>query len=110
MARGFAWAYYHSDDGNVYAVKVEADYAAMAERGWEYPASAGTFVYPRGWSERKVVGPDETGRVRKAIVASTTADLWTGVASTFAIIGNDGLTHTCTVLRRYNEVWSQRPR
>lgn len=109
MSRGYVWGLYESDDGNTYALRVDADYAAQSERGWAYPAPSGTPVYPRGWSPRKVVGLDENGHPRHAIVATVAADLWTGVASTFTISGTDETEHTCTVIRSLGERLKMRP-
>jgi hypothetical protein len=44
-----------------------------------------------------VVGHDTAGNRQVAIVASPTADLWTGVSHTFTINGTDDLPHVCTV-------------
>jgi len=108
-ARGYVWAYYESDDGNTYAFHVDADYAAQPERGWVAPAAHGTFVYPRGWTPRKVVGLDSDGHPREALVATTSADLWTGVATSFVINGSDELPHTINVTRRLAERMRMRP-
>ncbi len=107
--RGYVWATYLSDDGNSYALKVDADYAAMPERGWIWPAPPGWPVYPRGWIPRKVTGLDASGHVREALVATVTADLWTGVATTFTINASDEAAHTCTVLKRLAERFGSRP-
>ena len=97
MSRGYTWGYYVSDDGNTYAWRVDSDYFGFPERGWTGPAAPGTIVYPRGWSPRRVVGHDTAGNRQVAIVASPTADLWTGVSHTFTINGTDDLPHVCTV-------------
>ncbi len=97
MSRGFIWGYYLSDDGNTYAWRVDADYFGFPERGWTGPAVPGTIVYPRFWSPRRVVGHDTAGNRQVAIVATVTADLWTGVSGTFTINGTDELPHVCTV-------------
>jgi hypothetical protein len=109
MPRGFVWAYYASDDGRTYALQVDADYAAVSARGWTYPAAHGTYVYPRGWMPRKVIGLDEDGHPREAVVGTVTADLWTGVATTFTVNGTDGAPHTCTVFDRRQERNSKQP-
>ena len=108
-SRGFVWAYYSSDDGRGYSLKVDADYAAEAGRGWTFPAAAGTVIYPRGWVPRCVVGLDELGHPQKAIVASVAAPLWTGSTTTFTINASDELPHVCTVIRRLGERLSSRP-
>lgn len=109
MARGFVWGYYESDDGNTYCWRVDADYFAMSERGWTGPAAPGTIVYPRFWSPRRVSGHDGDGKRQVAIVATTTADLWTGVATTFTVNASDELPHTVTVDFRQSEKLAMRP-
>jgi len=103
MTRGFVWGNYHSDDGHVYALRVDADYFAMPERGWVGVAPPGTFVYPRGWTPRMVRGLDSGGNLQRAVVASTAADLWTGAATTFTINATDELPHVCNVIDRKAE-------
>lgn len=93
----------------MYAFKVDADYALMPERGWTGPAATGTTIYPRGWTPRKVIGLDEEGHPRFAYVASTVADLWTGVITSFTINGSDELPHSCNVIKRLAERMGQRP-
>jgi hypothetical protein len=109
MPRGFEWAYYESDDGHTYAFHVDQEYFPMPERGWTGPAIHGTPVYPRGWVPRRVFGVGADGSTRFAYVGSTSADLWTGAATTFTIIGNDGLTHTYTVFKSRAEIFRQKP-
>jgi hypothetical protein len=109
MTRGRVWAYYESDDGNVYALQVDADYADELARGWAWPAAAGTPPYPRGWRARFVAGVDENGAIRHATVASVDADLWTGLATTFVIAGTDGADHICTVFETVQERLFPRP-
>src|SRR5438067_11417233 len=109
MARGFVWAYYQSDDGRTYALSVDADYATMAERGWVSPAAPGTYVYPRGWTPRRVIGLGDRGKVREAVVAITTADPWTGAATTFTSNGSAELPHTVTVTDKRAERNQLRP-
>lgn len=109
MTRGRVWGYYQSDDGHTYALQTDADYAAMPERGWTYPAAVGTPIYPRQWKPRIVVGIDVDGRTRRAVVASAAADLWTGAVTTFTISGTDNADHTYTVIRSLGERMSARP-
>jgi hypothetical protein len=98
MTRGFGWGYYDSDDGHTYALHVDADYLGMSERGWTSPAAPGTYVYPRGWTPRRAFGLDDRGKLQEAVVATVTADLWTGVATTFTVNGTDEMPHTVTVI------------
>lgn len=109
MTRGFTWGYYESDDGHTYALQVDADYFGMSERGWTGPAVTGTYVYPRGWTPRRVVGLDDRGKLQEAVVATTSADLWTGATTTFTINGSDELPHTVTVIARKAERFRIRP-
>lgn len=108
--RGFKWAVYDSDDGNQYALRVDADYFGMPERGWTLEAPAGMPPYPRGWFPRKAVGLDSDGHPRKAIVASVSAPLWTRSATTFTVNASDETPHVVTVTRFYAERWRNRPR
>jgi len=98
-----------SDNGNTYALQVDADYASMPERGWVFPAPHLTPIYPRGWTPRRVVGTDDAGHPRTAVVGDVTADLWTGVASTFTINASDESPHTCHVFKRLQERLSRQP-
>lgn len=109
MSTGFIWGVYVSDDGNSYALRVDADYFAMPERGWTSTAPAGMPPYPRGWFPRKAVGLDPNGHPRKAVVATPVADLWTGVTREFHIRDSDGSLQTCTGIRLYGERWRARP-
>jgi hypothetical protein len=98
-----------SDNGNTYALQVDADYVVMPERGWTSPAAHGTPIYPRGWTPRRVVGSDDAGHPRTAVVGSAAADLWTGAATTFTINGTDELPHTCRVFKKLQERLSRQP-
>ncbi len=109
MSRGYVWGYYVSDDGNTYAWRVDADYFGFPERGWTGPAAPGTPPYPRFWNPRRVAGHDSSGAQQFAIVATTSADLWTGAATTFTINGTDDLPHVCTVDFLQGEKRSLRP-
>lgn len=109
VSRGYVWGDYVSDDGNTYAWRVDADYAAFPERGWASPSVPGTLVYPRFWAPRRVSGHDSTGRRQVAIVARVDADLWTGVATTFTINGTDGVPYVCHVDFRQSEKFTMRP-
>lgn len=81
----------------------------MSERGWVGVAASGTYVYPRGWTPRRVIGLDDRGKLQQAVVATTAADLWTGVAITFTVNGTDELPHTCNVIARRAERNQIRP-
>lgn len=108
MLRGFVWGEYQTNDGTAFALQVDANYLAMPERGW-VAATTGEFPLPRGWIPRRVFGIDDLGRVQFAIAATLAADIWTGVASTFTILGTDDAPHTCTIFKRVDERTRNRP-
>jgi len=101
--RGFIWAEYQTDSGQVFALRVDRDYFAESPRGWISQAASPTPGLPRQSLPRTVVGLDEVGSRRRAIVASTSADLWTGAATTFVVQGSDQVDHVCTVIERLAE-------
>jgi hypothetical protein len=106
---GFIWGRYVSDDGNTYALRVDADYHAMVERGWDVPADSATIVYPRGWRPRYALGLDAAGHPRRAVVASVVASLWVGSVTTFTIRASDGSLVPCSVVELRQERRAARP-
>lgn len=70
--------------------------AAQASLGWT-AATAGAPRKPARFTPRHAVGVDATGRHGKVIIADTTATLWTGAATTWTSISNDGTSTTYTV-------------
>lgn len=108
MPRGMVYAIYTADDGTDYARLVDADQAAQASRGWVTTGVAGLPLMPIRSKPRVVYGVSATsGRRGTAVVATTTADLWTGAATTFAVEANDGTSDTMTVTRRRGESFAQ---
>lgn len=109
MPRGMRYAIYVADDGTTqYARLVDSDQVAQAPRGWVTTGVAGLPLLPIKSKPRVVYGVSATsGRRGSAIVATTTADLWTGVATTFAVEANDGTSDTMTVTRRRGESFAQ---
>lgn len=103
MARGFTWGDYFDDDGNEWALAVDSDYIDHPERGWTLAGDTGLVPLPRSWRARRVVGLDSTGREQFAVVASLTADLWTGTATSFVIRDSEGQPQTCTVVEYRGE-------
>ena len=99
MARGFTWGDYVDDNGAEWALQVDSDYVAQDYRGWTLAGDTGLVPFPRTWRARRVVGLDSTGRTQFAVVATLTADLWTGVTTTFDIRDSEGIPQTCTVIR-----------
>lgn len=79
-------ALYKADHGNNFNMMVPDDDIAVAARGWS-AAGAGLDTGSKYCKPRHVDGVDGAGNHRTAIVADATADLWTGVASTFTVAG-----------------------
>ena len=96
---------YVRDDGTTqYARLVDADEFAQASRGWVATGVADLPLVPIKTKLRVVYGVSATsGRRGTAVIATPTADLWTGVASTFTVEANDGTSDTMTVTRRRGE-------
>lgn len=109
MPRGMRYAIYVADDGTTqYARLVDADQVAQAARGWVTTGVAGLPLLPIRAKPRVVYGVSTTsGRRGSAVVATPTADLWTGVATTFTVEANDGTSDTMTVTRRRGESFAQ---
>lgn len=99
MARGRTLATYNTDLPFLPAkvnVDIPNNLFGEASLGWT-PATAGAPRSPRRFKPRHAVGVDTTGHRVRAIVADVTADLWTGVATTWTFIDNFGATQTATV-------------
>lgn len=109
MARGMKYGVYVRDDGTTtYARLVDSDQFAQASRGWSATGVAGLPLLPIKSKPRVVYGVSPTtGHRGTAVVATTGADLWTGVATTFAVEANDGTSDTMTVTRRRGESFAQ---
>lgn len=109
MPRGMRYGVYVRDDGTTqYARLVDSDEFAQASRGWSATGVAGLPLLPIKSKPRVVYGVSATsGRRGTAVVATVTADLWTGVATTFDVEANDGTSDTMTVTRRRGESFAQ---
>lgn len=102
------YAIYTADDTGEYARLVDADQAAVAARGWVTAGVAGKPLLPIRAKPRVVYGVSATtGRRGSAVIGNVTADLWTGVATTFTVEANDGTSDTMTVTRRRGESFAQ---
>jgi hypothetical protein len=98
MARGRTLASYHTDLTFLPAVvniDVPDNLFAEASLGWT-AATAGAARRPGRFTPRHVVGVDPSGRRVRVTVATTAADLWTGVADTWTFIANDGTSVVAT--------------
>jgi hypothetical protein len=94
---------YTADNGDPFQTLVDADEAAIAARDWA-AAIVGGDLLPRGFKERRAHGVSaSTGRRGSCRVGSTTADLWTGVATTFTVEADDNTIDTLTVTSRTGE-------
>lgn len=103
MPRGMSFRTYTADDGTEFQTLVDSDEAAIGARGWGV-ALPGTDLIPRGFKERRAHGVSATtGRRASCRVGALTADLWTGVATTFTVEANDNTTDTMTVTSRTGE-------
>lgn len=99
MARGRTLATYKTD---LYflpvSVNMDVPNNLYAEASLKWTAAtAGAPRSPKRMTPRHAVGVDATGHRVKVTVADVTADLWTGVASTWTYIDNFGGTQTATV-------------
>lgn len=79
-------ALYTADHGGNFNLIVPDDDIADAARGWG-AVGAGLVTGAKYCKPRHVDGVSATGVHRRAIVADTAADLWTGVANTFSVAG-----------------------
>jgi hypothetical protein len=79
-------AKYVADHGNDFNMMIPDDDIADTNRGWT-AAGAGLDTGAKYCTPRHVDGVDASSNHRKAIVADVTADLWTGVASSFTVAG-----------------------
>jgi hypothetical protein len=103
LVRGMVFMTYTADDGTTFQTLVDADEAADATRGWG-AAVAGGDLLPRGFKERRAHGISATtGRRGSCRVGSTTATLWTGVATSFTVEANDNTIDTLDVTSRTGE-------
>lgn len=103
MARGKTRGEYVTDGGTSYEYNVNQDRFADGSFGWG-AATAIMNKVPRGAKLRHVTGVSATtGRRATGVVPVVTADVWTGGATTFDVIGNDGSTDTMTIVQRIGE-------
>jgi hypothetical protein len=103
MPRTFPWMLYASDTGFDYALKVDAVYVAMPERGWASVAVPDTVQYPRGWRPRAVIGVTAAGGLVLAICATTGCALWTGEVSEITYIDRSGQLAVATSIGKQAE-------
>ena len=109
MSRGFRWGVYETDDGALYAVRVDADYFEDVSRDWQAAEGFGLAPFPRGWRTRAARGLDDLGRSQLAVVPRTTSPLWTGELSVFQFYASDEQIHFCDVIQLFGERTKPRP-
>ena len=79
-------AKYTADHGNDFNMMIPDDDISDTARGWA-AAGAGLDTGSKYCKPRHCDGVDGSGNHRSAIVAATTATLWTGAATTFTVAG-----------------------
>lgn len=99
MARGRTLATYNTDLPFLPAkVNVDVPNNLYGEAGLGWTAkTANAPRSPKRLKLRHIIGVDSAGHRVRAVVASTGADLWTGVATTWTFIDNNGGTQTATI-------------
>ena len=103
LVSGMVFKSYTADDGTVFQTLVDADESAIAARGWAAGVPGGDLL-PRGFKERRANGLSAaSGRRASCRVGAITADLWTGVATTFTVEADDNTLDTMTVTSRSGE-------
>lgn len=96
---------YIADDATTRTVRVESDRFADATFKWTDPGAGVVFNGFSHMRPRRIFGVDTaTGKSRSAIVPDVTADVWTGVATTFIVEDNEGVEHTYTITARNGEM------
>lgn len=108
-ARGFVWAVYETDDGRLFALRVDAFAVSALDRGWLTTAVGTTNPLPRAWLPRIVIGIDTQGHIRHARVGSVDAPVWTGASTFWQYEASDGSLQVATVIGRRQEQISSTP-
>jgi hypothetical protein len=103
VSRGFRWGVYVDDTDQPWALRVDGDHFLAPERGWSPAEGLGYAPLPRMWTPRKAVGIDSSGRMQSAIVATTSAPLWTGEITAFDVEANDNTIVAVTVTATLSE-------
>jgi len=103
MPRGFTWAVYETDDGRLFALRVDADSVLDSARGWLTASVTTTNPLPRGWQPRVVVGIDASGHIRHTRIGRVDASLWTGASPFWLYEASDRSTQVATVIGRLQE-------
>lgn len=75
--------------------KVDDHFFTQAVLG--YVAATTQLPIPQGMRPRHAVGVDTSGRRHSVVVATTAADLWTRVATTWDILDDTGALDTVTL-------------
>jgi hypothetical protein len=99
MARGRTLASYHTDLYFLPAVvniDIPNNLYGEASLGWT-AATPNAPRSPRRMTPRHAIGVDATGHRVSVTIADVGADLWTGVATTWTFIDNNGGAQTATV-------------
>lgn len=101
--RGRTRGKYISDGATNFAMSVDKDRFAVAAFKWTAAAATDNAI-PRGAKPRHVTGLSAvSGRRGTAVVPDVTADVWTGVATTFQVEADDQTLDTMTIVHRIAE-------
>lgn len=96
---------YIADDTTTRVVRVEADRFADATFKWSDPGAGVVYNGFQHMRPRRVNGVDAvTGKARSAIVPDITADVWTGLATSFIVEDGEGVEHTYAITSRNGEM------
>ena len=95
---------YITDAAAPKVVRVEADRFALAAFKWAAPAAGALHTGYGTMRPRKVNGVSAAGKSRSEIVPDITADVWTGVATSFVVEDTEGVETTYTITSRKGEM------
>ena len=109
MPRGYVWCAYVADSGDVFALRVDADYQLQEQRGMVPVEDPAPSPLPRGWRPRRVLGLEPSGRRHTAVVGRLDADLWSGARGDFDVVDSNGDLQTCSVTTYLAENTRARP-
>lgn len=95
---------YIADDGTFRIVRVESDRFGDATFKWTDPGPGIVFNGFKHMRPRRIFGVSVAGKSRSAIVPDVTADVWTGVATTFNVEDSEGVETAYTITARNGEM------
>jgi hypothetical protein len=109
MARGRTKGKYitdgHTGEPAGFTFQVPDNLYANADLGWT-AAVSGETTHPKNFKPRHIEGIDVAGHRHSLVAPDPTADLWTGVVTTWTGIANDGTTYTATATGYVGEAYT----